>query len=260
MNWMGINMEAASLREAIVKWLASHLAMTRKSGYVIGVSGGIDSAVAALLANDACRSAGGSFCPVCLPITIDGCKDGRDMRVFFSGYGISAEYFDLSSSFSAFLQDFPVRADPFMMATIKHRFRMIVVYTLAKDRNMLVISTLNKIEFSTGYFPKHAGLGDVLPLADMRKADIRNIARLYGVPDILALRKASGCIHGKTAEDEWGFSEDDGDVLVTHLEASLPAGDISKEKQARFSAMRADTWHKREFPPKFTVIPDRPDQ
>ena len=247
--------EIECLKTRIVLWLRDQMETAGKAGYVVGVSGGIDSAVCSLLVDEACRSSGDkTFMPLCLPISVEGIQDGRDMRSFFSRYGISAKFHDLTDAYEAFMRALPEQQDVFTIATIKHRIRMNVVYTYAKRRDLLVASTINKIEYSTGYFPKHAGLGDVLPQADLRKSDIRAIARLYDIPAELTMQKASGCIEGSTAEDEWGFTEDDGDAMVEHVyDDDGGTLDLSSEKTQRFSAMREDTHHKRGFPPLFRV-------
>ena len=245
--------DVSKLKENIVLWLQQFLESSEKAGYVIGVSGGIDSAVCSLLANEACERAGTrAFVPICLPISIGGIQDGRDMRAFFLDRGIRAEFYDLTEAYEAFMRVLPEDEDPFTIATIKHRIRMNFVYTYAKRHDLLVVSTVNGIEFATGYFPKHAGLGDVLPQADLRKCEIRAIAKLYGLPTELTMRKASGCIHGNTAEDEWGFTEDDGDAMVEGLlREDSDALDLPDQKVRRFNAMRGDTHHKRTFPAVF---------
>lgn len=243
--------DTSKLRHDLVAWLKGHLDSTKRSGYVVGVSGGIDSAVAALLADDACKLGGRTFVPLCLPISVHGGQDGRDMRAFFADYGIEAQLFDLTSIFDAFMKFLPDIDDPFTLVTIKHRIRMDFVYTYAKQHDLLVISTVNKIEFSTGYFPKLAGLGDVMPMADLRKEQIREIAALYAVPTELAERKASGCIYGRTAEEEWGFTEDDGDRMTQWLEDLESTPRMPQQKISLFVNMRNSTGHKRAYPPLF---------
>jgi NAD+ synthase len=248
-----VNVDALKLKSDLVAWLRGQLTATKSAGYVVGVSGGIDSAVASLLANDACKAEGKTFTPLCLPISVHGGQDGRDMRSFFTGYSIEALLFDLTAIFDAFMKFVPDIDDPFTLVTIKHRLRMDFVYTYAKRHNLLVISTVNKIEFSTGYFPKLAGLGDVMPLADLRKEQIRDIAAVYDVPAELAQRKASGCIYGRTAEEEWGFTEDDGDQMTLHLDNLELTPGLHADKIKAFAKMRNNTHHKRGFPPMFRL-------
>lgn len=248
-----MSFDALKLKNDLVIWLKGYLTSSKRAGYVVGVSGGIDSAVASLLASDACKPGGNVFIPLCLPISVEGEQDGRDMRAFFVGYGIEAHLFDLTEAFNAFMKLMPDIDDPFTIVTIKHRIRMDFVYAYAKRHNLLVISTVNKIEYSTGYFPKLAGLGDVMPMADLRKEQIRAIAALYNVPVELARRKASGCIYGRTAEEEWGFTEDDGDEMTRHLDNLGSTPGMPLEKIMAFANMRENTHHKRKFPPMFCV-------
>jgi len=84
------------------------------------------------------------------------------------------------------------------------------------------------------------------------KKEIRGIAKTYGLPEEIVNRKASGCIWADTAEEEWGFTEDQLDAMIEASEAKRPLRKIvGADIASRFRKLRADSVHKRVFYPIF---------
>ena len=103
-----------------------------------------------------------------------------------------------------------------------------------------------------GYFPKNASAGDLLPMAKLSKKAIRGIAGTYGVAKKDRNRKASGCNFAPTAEEEWGFTEDDLDKMCDAMSGDQHAMDtLPKAKRLEFAKRNTASQHKRAFYPIF---------
>ena len=118
-----------------------------------------------------------------------------------------------------------------------------------------MLGTINKIEFTLGYFPKNASAGDLLPFADVLKKEIRAIGMSYELPDKIIFAKASGSVWAKTQEQEWGISEAEMDDILSSVGAdyALPEGysGISPAKLKVFKQKLDSSGHKRVFYPIF---------
>lgn len=245
-----MNSDILALRTRIERWLADYIATTNLTGFVVGVSGGIDSALCAKLGSVAAGLTGRTIQALSLPITYDGRVDGRDMSGFYEAHGIPSKTYDLSSMYQSFLRLMPV-GEPVIRSNIRTRLRTTAIYTYANEQKLLVLGTMNRVEFAIGYFQKQAAIGDILPLARLSKATIRDLGESYGLPPELVGRKASGCVHGQNAEDEWGIPEVLVDQIVTSTWEPDPSRSPDPEVVARLRSLFENTRHKRSFPPIF---------
>jgi len=240
----------SSLQTELEQWLEDYIVSTDLNGFVVGVSGGIDSALCAKLGDAVAKKTGKTITALSLPITYDGRVDGRDMTGFYEAHSIRSETFDLSGIYNSFLELMPV-SDLVIRSNIRTRLRATALYTYANEHQLLVLGTMNRVEFSIGYFQKQAAIGDILPLARLSKKTIRKLGTLYGLSEDLTCRKASGCVHGQNAEDEWGIPEDTVDLAVTESwEPQMHEGIDSNTIQQLYDIFEK-TKHKRKFPPVF---------
>lgn len=240
------------LRKELVDWLYDYLSFNKKEGFVIGLSGGIDSLTLALLAHEATRRLKGKFLAIISKMDsaydyVDNSYAQKAVQIF----GFPSEFLDLSVPFNALSSVLPEESDSVAFTNLKARLRTAVLYYYANNQNLLVLGTVNRGEFMIGYFPKNSSAGDILPMARLSKQDIRGIAETYGVPDEMRYRKASGCIFAKTAEEEWGFTEEELDRMCDHV---IAGGDQSPEgiEQAKwidFNKRHKASNHKRIFYP-----------
>lgn len=239
----------------MVDWLAKYLVQTGKSGFVVGLSGGIDSATLALLGQEAARKTGGKILALLLPISSRG-PDYYDTvyaKEIVKLYKIPHKVLGLGKSYSLLTSILQPKTDKAVIYTnLKSRLRTAVLYFYSNVLDYSVLGTVNKGELTIGYFPKNASAGDILPIAGLLKKEIRGIARTYGLPEAIVQRKASGCIWADTAEEEWGFSEDQLDAMIETVEAKRPLKTIVETDIAnRFRKLRLDSAHKRVFYPIF---------
>lgn len=244
-------METHKIRSKMEAWLADYLVQSGMNGYVVGVSGGIDSAVCAKVGSIAASKVGKTMTALSLPISYNGRVDGGDMSGFCVANDIESVEFDLSALYQTGIQLLQVD-DPVIRSNVRTRLRSMALYTFANARKLLVIGTMNRTEFGIGYFQKHAALGDVLPLAKLSKSEIRELGAGYGFSNELIHRKASGCVHFQTAESEWGIPEEALDKMINREWAVVEGINVDPTKLNLARRLNQLTAHKRTYPPTFS--------
>jgi NAD+ synthase len=247
--------------EKIALWMRSHLSAAGARGFVVGLSGGVDSAVVARIAQ---MAAPGAVLAVLLPCHSDP-DDERDALLVASHYALPTARIDLSGAYDALLNEMEPalraaqevgsradveRANPLSSrvppANVKPRLRMTALYFIANSADCLVAGTGNRSELAIGYFTKHGdGGADLFPIGHLLKREVRELARELRVPDQIIDRPPSARLWlGQTDEEEMGFSYAE---LERYLEegpqAVAPALAMRIERLARASN------HKRMQPP-----------
>ncbi|MBI1874963.1 MAG: NAD(+) synthase [Acidobacteria bacterium] len=233
----------------------------RAQGLVVGMSGGVDSAVVARLSQ---MAASDRVLGVILPCHSDP-RDERDAMTVAAHFGLATIKVDLADPYDALLarasvalQTTPPRLGPetpphdprsrLGSANLKPRLRMATLYLVANSRNCLVVGTGNRSELAAGYFTKYGDGGvDLLPLGSLVKSEVRGLARALGVPaPIIEKPPSAGLWQGQADEAEMGFTYDE-------LEAYLAGGTskVSSEVAARVDRLAAASEHKRSLPPVF---------
>jgi NAD+ synthase len=251
-----------SRTERIAGWMRRQLHTSGARGFVIGLSGGIDSAVVARLAQ---LAAPGNVLAAILPCHSDP-NDERDAMLVASQFSMTTTRVDLSECYDRLVEqvqpafialDETMRAatpaDPLRarvpLANMKPRLRMATLYFFANSLNYLVAGTGNRSELAIGYFTKYGDGGcDLLPIGNLSKNDVRTLARELKVPqEIIDRTPSAGLWLGQTDEEEMGFRYTD---LERYLENGPqgvpPALAMRIERLMRFSE------HKRQLPP----VPD----
>lgn len=233
-----------SLRAELVDWLGEKFRASGAMGLVFGMSGGVDSNLTALLAKEV---AGDKHLGVILPIDNDP-QEQNDAERLALEHRINIQSVDLSGAYSGMIQLLP-ESDDLTKANFKLRLRMSILYYFANVRESLVIGTINKVEYTIGYFAKYS-YGDLMPLANLLKRDIRALAIEMGMSEDLANKKASGCITGvRNAEDEWGISEEELDEIIANWNNPEVLERDSRFPQLKRLYNLAE--HKRRYPPVF---------
>jgi len=231
--------------EQVIEWLKAQLKESHARGYVLGVSGGLDSAVCAALIKKATENCLGLVLPI--ESSVDDCDDAAKVGTTFD---LKTEYIDLTSVYNAMIKLLPGN-EQVAQGNIKARLRMVVLYYYANLHNYLVCGTGNKTELMLGYFTKFGdGASDVLPLGDLYKYQVREIARNLGVPEnIIDKVPSAGLWQGQTDEGEIGFSYEEMDRTLKDINACQASGDCAE----KLRNMIAQNEHKRK-PPKICLI------
>ena len=245
--------------ERLAAWMRERVTEAGAQGLVVGLSGGIDSAVVARLSQ---LAAPGAVVGVLMPCHSDP-ADERDAAMVAKQFSLPTArvdlgepYDSLTAAVKAAMQTLPATIhtdrphdDPrsrVPLVNMKPRLRMATLYFIANNLNYLVAGTGNKSELSIGYFTKYGDGGvDILPLANLVKSEVRALARELNVPQAVVDRTpTAGLWLGQTDESEMGFTYDELERYLTDGAQSLaPALAMKIERLVRASE------HKRRLPP-----------
>ncbi len=140
-------------------------------------------------------------------------------------------------------RSFPPDTLRLALGNIKPRLRMLVLYFYANLRNYLVVGTGNRSELAVGYFTKYGDGGvDILPLGNLVKRQVRELASFLGVPEeIIKKPPSAGLWEGQTDEGELG-------ITYELLDAYLLSGGVPPEVKEKIEAMKKRSEHKRRMP------------
>jgi NAD+ synthase len=230
-----------TLSERISSWIAERVQEARAEGIVLGLSGGVDSSLTVALAKKALRDKVLGLLMPCHSNT----TDLEHAKLLAAKFDIETEYVDLGPVFDSLIASLPEGSD-MAVANLKPRLRMATLYYFANSRNYLVAGTGNKSELTVGYFTKYGdGGADILPLGDLLKCQVRELARELGVPgEIIAKPPSAGLWAGQTDEVEMGITYDELDQTIAAIEKGDTSG-CDETTLERVKAMRAASEHKR---------------
>jgi NAD+ synthase len=204
-------MKANKVIEHIVNWLDEYSGSSGTQGFVVGISGGIDSAVTSTL----CAKTGRKVMVLNLPIRqfrsqIDLSNQHIEwLKTNFSN--VESHTVELSPALDVLSKQFPDDIqDQLTMANTRARLRMLTLYAFATHHKLLVVGTGNKIEdFGIGFFTKYGDGGvDLSPIADLSKTEVFELAKeLKIVSGIQTAKPTDGLFEdGRSDEDEIGAS------------------------------------------------------
>lgn len=192
---------------------------TRQAGFekvVLGLSGGIDSAVAAFLAREALGSA--HVMGVIMPYRTSNPRSREDAELLARTLDIAAPVVDISPMVDAYLGPAGV-TDRLRAGNVMARQRMIILYDLSSRDRALVLGTSNKTEVLLGYGTLHGDMACALnPLGDLYKTQVWQLARALGVPEEIVRKPPSADLwEGQTDEGELGFTYAEADRLLYYM-------------------------------------------
>lgn len=245
----------------IAGWLRQRVAASGAGGLVVGLSGGIDSAVVIRLCQMAAPE---QVVGVIMPCHSDP-ADETDAVLVAAHFGIPTMRIDLEPVYDRLLGDLAAASaalpagiapkdnldpsDPkarMPMANVKPRLRMASLYYVANSLNYLVAGTGNRSELTIGYFTKYGDGGvDLLPIGGLLKSEVRAMARELDIPAaVIEKIPSAGLWLGQTDEAEMGFSYADLENYLTRgPDAVAPALALRIERLVRQSE------HKRALAP-----------
>ncbi|MGI6377670.1 NAD(+) synthase [bacterium] len=241
-------MELKEYLDYLVDFLKDYLKKANADGYVLGVSGGVDSAVCAQLIKRAC---GDNCLGLILPCYSEP-TDTEDAILACKAANLEFKTISLNDNFDIFkkllISSFKVENNSnslMTFANLKARLRMLTLYATAQLKRYLVIGTDNLAEYYVGYFTKHGdGACDILPLVRLTKTEVTEAARILGVPEkIINKRPTAGLIESSYDELELGFSYKD-------LDAFLRKQEIDPRIRAKIEQMHKNSAHKRALAPR----------
>lgn len=208
-------------------------------GVVIGMSGGVDSAVVAALARRALE-------PHRIQLVMMPCNDLVDMyaMAYAEELEMGSMTISIGGTFNKMMDSgvFELLAS---CSNLKARLRMCVLYGIANTREALVVGTTNKSEWEVGYFTKYGDGGcDIEPIIHLYKTQVYEIAEELGVPDEIIKRAPSADLYpGQTDEGEMGVSYAVLDEVLQGRKDKATATQL-----ASINTRRMLTEHKRHLP------------
>ena len=236
-------MNAEKVVDYIVHWLKEYATNAKVNGFVIGISGGIDSAVTSTL----CAKTGFPVLCVEMPIhqginQVNRAKEHiEQLQSRFKN--ITTKEVNLTSTFEGFKNVVPkVEENPtsFMaLANTRARLRMTTLYYFAGLKGLLVAGTGNKVEdFGVGFFTKYGDGGvDLSPIADLMKSEVYEIAKVLEVPSSIQKAKPTDGLFGdsRTDEDQIGASYNELEWAMLQSENGKTINDFSNREKEVFT-------------------------
>jgi NAD+ synthase len=198
--------------QKIVDWLKEYLKTSGAKGYVIGLSGGVDSTATAALAVEAVGvdNVYGLILPLYLPNENERPEDIKDAKFVANYLNINYDILYLSNALNDFVEQMDLTTELKTIPNIKARIRMTALRAKAEKLDYLVLGTTNLIEDKIGYFTKGGDGGsgvDIEPIADLYKSEVFQVCECYGFPDHIARRTpTAGLYDEQTDEKEIGYS------------------------------------------------------
>jgi len=205
---------------------------------VLGLSGGIDSALAAYLAVGALGRSG--VVGVLMPHRSSSVSSVRDAETVVGALGIVAEKFEISEMVDAFAARSGAVSER-RLGNVMARTRMLVLYDRSMEHDALVLGTSNKTELLLGYGTIHGDLASALnPLGDLYKTQVRQLSRALGIPKAILDKAPSADLWpAQTDERELGFTYGEADrILALLVDARMSPAAIVKRGFARETVAR----------------------
>ena len=235
-------MQTNKVVDHIVNWLKEYAENSKMDGFVLGISGGIDSAVTSTL----CAKTG--FPTLCVEMPIHQAENqvsrGKEhieqLKNRFPN--VSSELFDLTSVFEEFKHQAPEISDNTLLnltlANTRARLRMTSLYYFAGLKHYLVAGTGNKVEdFGVGFYTKYGDGGvDLSPIADLLKSEVFAIAKELKVPDSIQNAAPTDGLFGdnRTDEDQIGASYDELEWAMKMKELGYTSDNYQGRKKVVF--------------------------
>jgi NAD+ synthase len=241
--------------EKLVQWLQEKVKEAGLNGAIVGISGGIDSAVVAHLIK---RAFPNQSLGLIMPCKSNP-SDQEDALKVVNSSGINHFVIDLTSAHQTLFteiedklkngQQWNEKAGKLGDANTRARLRMTTLYAVANNFGYLVVGTDNAAEWHTGYFTKYGDGGvDLVPLVHFTKGEVRDLARALGVPEtVITKAPSAGLWEGQTDENEMG-------TTYNMIDSFLKGEEVPEQDRLIIEKLHKQSYHKRELaaaPPKF---------
>ena len=232
-------MNTEKVTNHIVNWLKEYATQAGVKGFVIGVSGGIDSAVTSAL----CARTGLQVLCLEMPIHQAASQVNRALNhidwLQKNYAAVSMTQVNLTPVFDSLIEALPKvenEEDRFMsLANTRARLRMTSLYYFAALKGLLVAGTGNKVEdFGVGFYTKYGDGGvDLSPIADLMKSEVYALAKYMGINDEIIVAAPTDGLWGddRTDEDQIGASYDELEWAMNVIEQGIDENDLNKRQK-----------------------------
>lgn len=244
-----IDLEEVSI--VIEDFIKTYVENSGCKGVVIGLSGGIDSAVITILAKQALGK--NKVKCLFLPDETTPDEDIKHCDILVKQFDMSCIKKDITELVKQTSNMCIVKPDKYVLANVKARIRMTLLFEYANATKSLVCGTSNKSEILIGYFTKYGDGGvDIMPIGDLYKTQVWELAKYLKIPkEIISKPPSAGLFTGQTDEKELKLSYKDLDNILIGLEQKKDLDEIArfsgvnKSDVERIRKMRKTSQHKR---------------
>ena len=206
------NQDYVSITKIFEKFLSDQIEKSRTKGVILGLSGGVDSAVLAYLCK---RKIKEKTIALIMPDTsITPKSETEDALKMISLTGIEYKLIDIKpiiNEYSMYLEP-----NDWAKGNLRARIRTNILYYYANSKNYLVLGSSDKSEYLLGYFTKYGdGASDITPIISLYKLQVREIAKYLGVPENVISKKSSPHLWKEhKAEEELGATYEEIDSIL----------------------------------------------
>jgi NAD+ synthetase len=254
-----LEVDGALLEDWLTRFLRDEMSRRGFAHAVVGISGGVDSAVTAYLAARA-------LCPknvngVRMPYSTSSRESLEHGQLVIDALGIEGSTLDISAAVDGYLASEP-DADPSRRGNVMARMRMIALFDLSAKHRAIPLGTGNKTERLFGYFTWHADDSPPInPLGDLFKTQVWALARHLGVPEVIVGKAPSAdLVVGQTDESDFGISYSRADEILNWILSGYNADDLvargfDASEVALVTKRVASTHWKRRLPTVAMISP-----
>ena len=241
----------------ITDFIRDYVKKSNAEGIVLGVSGGVDSAITAALCTKAIG--GPKVLGLFMPEKETYVETDKDhVGLLAKSFGFELKAIDLTEVISIIYRTLPDYdpQDIISRGNLKARTRMLMIYYYANRLNRIVAGSSDKSEVMIGYFTKWGDVGaDIAPIMDLYKTQVRQLALQIGIPPSIANKPSTPALWpGQKAEEEIGLKYEILDSILYGLEHFLPPEEIANQLDLPIKTVIEikDRWlqteHKRQMP------------
>ena len=251
-----IERDYPKIRLDIETFLKNAVSQNKADGVIFGLSGGIDSVIVAYLS---AKLFGKKALALVMPDSkVSPSSETGDALKVVGDLGLDYKLIDIDVIHKIYSNH--LEPDERALGNLRARIRSNIIYYYANLKNFLVLGTSDKSEYSIGYFTKFGdGSADLLPISKLYKTQLREFAKMLGVPSNIITKKSSPNLWKEhIAEDELGITYEEIDSILYCLEKRLSIDEIIKKTEIKRESvekiyqMHENSWHKR-LPPKMVV-------
>tara|TARA_B100000745_G_scaffold151219_1_gene98864 strand:- start:371 stop:1153 length:783 start_codon:yes stop_codon:yes gene_type:complete len=248
-----LRQDYTKIQQNIESFLKKQVSQKKSNGVVFGLSGGIDSTTIACLCSKVFKK--NALALVMPDSAVSPSSDTGDALKIIGEIGIDYKLIDINTihkRYSNYLEP-----GELALGNLRARIRSNIIYYYANLKNLLVLGTSDKSEYLIGYFTKFGdGSADMLPIVSLYKTQLRELAKIIGVPNNIIIKKSSPNLwKGHNAEDEIGISYEEIDSALYCLvdkklsvNETIQKTEISRKSVEKIYQMYQKSQHKRILP------------
>ena len=211
-----LKIDSLKVKQKLIKFIRSQVKAAGFTRVVLGLSGGLDSALVLYLCAEALGES--NVFALVLPFKTTASEDINQAKMLARKYQVRTRFIDISAQIDSYFKGFP-RADRIRRGNKMARERMAILYDQSKELDALVVGTSNKTEILLGYGTIYGDLACAFnPLGGLYKTQIRQLAKDVGIPkQIIQKAPTAGLWSGQSDEKELGLTYIQADRLLYYL-------------------------------------------